>query len=63
MFPYQISSNGTLTMKRSKMKEMSTEWLRSLYSKAVVSSVYGSGRLSKSTEKSLILELRSRGAI
>jgi len=61
--PYKISSNGTITMKRSKMKEASTKWLLDLYNKAVASAVWGCGGLSKSTEKSLILELKSRGAI
>ena len=61
--PYKISSNGTITMKRSKMKEASTEWLLDLYSKAVASAVWGCGGLIKSTKKSLILELKSRGAI
>lgn len=58
--PYKISSNGTLTMKRSKMKEATDEWLLDLFNKAATSSVFGCGRLSKSTERSLILELKSR---
>ena len=61
--PYKISSNGTITMKRSKMKEASDEWLLDLFQKTVASVFFGCGRLSKSTEKSLILELRSRKLI
>ena len=61
--PYKISNNGTLTMKRSKMKEASDAWLVDLYEKTVRSVFFGCGRLSKSTEKSLILELRSRNLI
>ena len=61
--PYKVSSNGTITMKRSKMKEASDEWLLDLFQKTVASALFGCGRLSKSTEKSLILELRSRNLI
>ena len=61
--PYKISNNGTLTMKRRDMKKMTDSWLLDLYSKTVASLFFGSGRLSKSTEKSLILELRSRKLI
>ena len=62
--PYKISSNGTLTMKRKDMKRMTDAWLLDLYSKTVMSSfIGGCGQLSKSTEKSLILELRSRNLI
>lgn len=63
MLPYKVSSNGTITMQRSKMKRMSTEWLLNLYERAITSAVFGSCSLSKSTEKSLVLELQSRGAI
>ena len=58
--PYKISSNGTLTMKRSKMKEASDEWLLDLFQKTIGSALFGCGQLSKSTERSLILELKTR---
>ena len=62
--PYKISNNGTLTMKRKDMKRASDAWLLDLYSKTVMSSfIGGCGQLSKSTEKSLILELRQRNLI
>ena len=62
--PYKISSNGTLTMKRSKMKKATDAWLLDLYSKTVTSAfIGGCGQLSKATEKSLILELKSRNLI
>jgi len=62
--PYKISNNGTLTMKRGDMKKMTDSWLLDLYEKTVRSAfIGGCGQLSKSTEKSLILELRSRNLI
>jgi hypothetical protein len=61
--PYKISNNGTLTMKRGDMKKMTDSWLLDLYEKTVRSVFFGCGRLSKATEKSLILELRSRNLI
>ena len=61
--PYKISSNGTLTMKRGDMKKMTDSWLLDLYKTTIKSVLFDCGRLSKATEKSLILELRSRNLI
>ena len=62
--PYNISSNGTLTMKRSNMKKMSDTWLLDLHSSAITSAIIGGcGRLSKTTAKSLALELQQRNLI
>lgn len=62
--PYTVSSNGTVTMSRKNMKKMSDQFLMTMFGMASTSAMYsGAGRLSKSTDKSLHLELKSRGLI
>ena len=59
---YDVTPSGLIKIKRAEMRKANDEQLMSLYSKMVVSMLWGSG-LTASTTKSLKAELKKRGLL